>query len=41
MNKPSFWTTTKERINQDKKDQQMQQHKRTRLAKRASNTHKI
>ena len=34
MNKPSFWTTTKERINQEKKDQQMQQHKRTRLANR-------
>ena len=34
MNKPSFWTITKERINQEKKDQQMQQHKRTRLANR-------
>ena len=34
MNKPSFWTTTKERINQEKKYQQMQQHKRTRLANR-------
>ena len=31
MNKPNFWTTTKERINQ-----QMQQHKRTRLAETES-----